>query len=175
MSATDEQPRRQLRLGAFGWGLVAGATGPFLIPVILFSALKLWIPDLRRPEFNVDVVSVGADVSRHGGSRVVVANERGAVIQTCNDQCDDLRLRESSGDNSYWVRVFDKDGACVACTATGVYVTNGYGAPITRFDVAGAGVLQVRDRFLDADGSGIAVKTAPDDLPRAGVPDGRRE
>ncbi len=135
-------PRR--RLGAFGWGIVAGAALPVATPLAVWGALKLAMPDLKAPAFNVALVSAGADVSRHGGTRVILANERGAVTQSCREACDDLRVRQSSGDNSFWVRALDASGACVACTPAGIYVTNGYGASVTTFVVEGRQKLGVR-------------------------------
>lgn len=152
--------KHRRRLGAFGWGALSGAAFP-IAALVLMGVLRLWYPGLSSPQFNVDVSSVGSDVSRRGGTRLVVANERGLVAQSCNGECDDLRLLEDSGDNSYWVRVFDHNGACVACTRTGVYVTTGYGASIARFDVSGRNRLQVRLRDLDADGSEIMVQPDP--------------
>jgi hypothetical protein len=142
-------PRKHLRfrLGAFTLGLASG----IIAPLVLFGAFEWIVSGSRPPEFNVDVVTAGADVSRHGGRRVLVVNERGAVAQSCNGECDDLRLRENSGDNSYWVRVLDRSGGCVACTLTGFYVSNGYGASVTRVEVSGQDRL--RARYLNADGT----------------------
>lgn len=132
------------KLDAFRWGFVVGFVAPVAAPLFLWGALKLSIPGLEAPAFNVELVSAGADVSLHGGTRVVMANERGAITQTCREECDDLRARENSGDNAYWVRVLDRSGACVACSPAGVYVTNGYGAPLTTFVVGGKRKLTVR-------------------------------
>jgi hypothetical protein len=141
---------QRLRLNAFSAGVGVGVA----LPLLGVGLLALTLADLRPPRFNVDVASAGADISRNGGRRIVVANDRGAVVQTCRGRCDDLRLQESSGDNSYRVRILDSAGACIACTP-GLYVTNGYGASITRVDVSGRDHLQVRLRDLNRDGTEI--------------------
>ena len=149
MTGGETAPRRRgLRLNAFTAGLCVGA----LVPLLGLGIGLIMLNDIRPPRFNIDVASVGADVSRNGGQRLVVANERGAIVQTCRGRCDDLRLQESSGDNSYWVRILDSTGTCIACTP-GVYTANGYGASITRVDVSGQDHLQVRLRYLNRDGT----------------------
>ena len=147
MSQVDPQlSRRRFRLDALRWGIVAGAVLPIAIPLALIGLLNLSLPNVEAPQFNVDMSSVGADVTHNGGRRVIFANERGRVVQSCNGECDDVRLQESSGDNVYWFEVLDAQGRCVACSYGG-YVTNGYGTEVTRLRVAGADVLDIRESY----------------------------
>lgn len=156
--------RRRPRVDAFRWGLIAGVVLPMAIPLGLIALLKLSIPDADAPRFNVDMSSVGADVTRHGGRRVIFANEHGSVVQSCNGECDDVRREESSGDNSYWVRVLDAQGRCVACSSGG-YVTNGME---TRLRVAGAAALDIRESY--GDGSAFSVKSPASGAVRSPAP-----
>ena len=150
MSQVDLQlSRRRFRLDALGWGLVAGAVLPIAVPLALIGLLKLSLPNVEAPQFNVDMSSVGADVTHNGGRRVIFANEDGRIVQSCNGECDDVHLQESSGDNAYWVEVRDARGQCVACSAGG-YVTNGYGTEVTHLRVAGTDVLDIRESYGSA-------------------------
>ena len=147
MSGIDPPARRRrLSLDAFRWGLIAGAVFPVAVWLALMGLLKLSMPGIEAPRFNVDMSSVGRDVTRSGGRRVIFANERGSVVQSCNGACDDVRLQESSGDNSYWVRVLDAQGRCVACSRGG-YVTNGYGSEVTRLRIDGTDALDIRESY----------------------------
>lgn len=130
------------RRRSFLWGVVAGVAFPFAAVLCASISLRIWAPDLLPPQFNVEVISLGRDVSRHGGYQVVIANEGASVRQICHGVCDDLHFQSESPDNSYWVNVLDKLGDCVAC-GSGAYVTNGYGAWVTRFSVAGTERLDV--------------------------------
>ena len=143
MSAKGGAAPRKV-LGALGWGVVAGAVSPVLILLGAWTALELGPPDPKAPAFNVELVSAGADVSRHGGMRVVLANERGAIAQTCRGACDDLRVRQNTGYNVYWARVLDAKGACVVCDPTGAYVANGYDASVATLIVGGREKLTIR-------------------------------
>lgn len=138
------RPRVWWRRRSFLWGCVAGVASPFAAVLCASLAIRIWLPDLLPPQFNVDVVSLGRDVSRHGGHQVVITNDAGTVRQICRDTCDDLHFQAESPDNSYGVNVLGKLGDCVAC-GPGAYVTNGYGAPVTRFRVAGTKRLDVME------------------------------
>jgi hypothetical protein len=117
--AEQEAPEQRIgkrRLpGPFRWGLVAG----MIVPVVWMWHIQ------HRDRDNVQVTANGSDVSRHGGVRVVIRDEHGAVTQACNGICDDLSLTTGSSDNLYVVRVLDAAGRCVACDQ-GKYVTNGF-------------------------------------------------
>jgi len=164
MSGVDQpQARRRLRPNALQWGVITGAVLPVAVLLGFIGLLKLWSPDASA-RFNVDMSSVGADVTRHGGRRVIFANERGSVVQFCNGECDDVRRQESSGDNSYWVRVLDAQGRCVACSSGG-YVTNGME---TRLRVAGMADLDIRES--SGDGPAFSVKSPADRAERPPAP-----
>lgn len=121
---------------SFWWGVVAGCPGLLLVGVVV----GFWLMTaMDWPRFSVEVVSNGGDVTRAGGVRVEILDERGGAIQTCNGACDDLLLEAASSDNSYRVRVLNADGECLACS-TGVYVTSGLPS---RIRVAGARSLDV--------------------------------
>ena len=135
---------------AFRAGVVAG----LFLPLLAWQPLKSWI-GLREPDFNVQVMGRGADLSGHGATRLAIQSARGdSVVQICRGTCDDLLVEERTGDNSYQVDALDGDGRCVACGSIG-YVTGGYGADIERAVVEGAAQLVVRSSRLrrDPDGS----------------------
>jgi len=112
----------------------AGVAAGLVVALAGAAAVTLW-PEGPTPAFNIEVVSNGADVSQHGGVKVIVANERDALVQTCNGPCDDLNFRTNArGDTVYRVRVLDAAGGCVACDA-GQYVTSG--GPEARWTVSG--------------------------------------
>jgi len=121
--------RRGFRLTPFRTGLAAGVLLPLAAVSVLWLRDQLgeWKP---RP-FNVQVLSNGADVSRHGGVKIVISGERRAMVQTCNGPCDDLTFQTNSGgDDVFRVKVLDASGHCVACDA-GQYVTSGGANPVT--------------------------------------------
>lgn len=134
MSETPVSKPRRVRLTAFRRGVLFGVLSPFVAMLALH-----WVvgPPLR---FNVQVISVGHDVSTHGGVKVAISSEYGRPItQTCNGPCDDLWVNTVSGDDTYSVKVLDAAGRCVACGGAG-YVTNGF---LTRITVAGESRLQI--------------------------------
>ena len=151
--------RGSVRIGTFGWGVMVGVVFPVVVAVGLFGLFKFGMPKSAAPKFNVDVVSLGAEVTRHGGRQLVVRHERGWTVQTCRDGCDDLHLQQFSGDNAYGVAVLDGAGKTLASDSDG-YVTGGYGTSISRFDVSGRDVLRVRARVFRADGTEVVM--APD-------------
>jgi len=141
MTARPHEPTASRKVFTpFRWGLVVGV----LLPLAAFAAVggagRLWAP---RPAYNVDLVSIGADLTRHDGAKLIFGSAKAAVTQICNGVCDDLRIEgNSGGDAAYQVRVLDPHGNCVACSAP-QYVTNSYGAPVSTWTVAGASKLQV--------------------------------
>lgn len=104
-----------LRPSPFRLGVLTGL-GLFVLMWLLIYLLFFW-PN-PTPKYDVEVVSVGADVSRHGGHMIVVTN-RGAVVfkSICNDGCDDIWYRtQSAGEgSSYAAKVLDISRNCVAC------------------------------------------------------------
>jgi len=153
--------RRLLRPTAFGWGLIAGLASFALIWFGAYLVLRTG----PAPAINVDVTSVGADVTRHGGAKLIVANETGAKFTvTCRDACDDLRFRTLSGENRYGVRVLDAKGDCVAC-GPAVYTDAGYGAPVWVWRIAGQDRLNVEPTLMTLEANGEltpAPAPAPD-------------
>jgi hypothetical protein len=150
---SGDAPHRRLTPGPFALGVLTGV----IVPVALFLSagplMKVLLPEVSQPRYAVDVASAGEDISAHGGVRLEVVDEHGVVSQSCRGRCDDLRFLAKSGDNSYAVRVLDKDGACVACGGAG-YVTGGIGTWVTRFDVvvpAGRDRLEVVERTLHSE------------------------
>ncbi|MEO8113913.1 MAG: hypothetical protein ABI655_06005 [Phenylobacterium sp.] len=81
-------------------------------------------------------------MSAGGGASVVVRNKRGALIQTCNGACDDLRYQAHDDENDYEVRVLDARGGCVACDQPRG-VMGGYGAWSQRWMIAGRRPLKI--------------------------------
>lgn len=156
--------RRVLRITVFRSGALAG----FLATVVSVVALDVWIQPYK-PEYTVEVVSRGADVSRNGGASVVVRNGREGVVlrQTCRDGCDDFRLQAASGDNAVGVDVLDAQGHALTPPQPLEYVTGGYGAWITRFTVADTGGLSVRVTHLDHQPDGTFVETPWQTAPAA--------
>jgi hypothetical protein len=102
----------RFRITAFRIGVVAGIAAPLLVRLSLG-------PEFHEPVFNVEMASTGADIGRHGGSKVIVSNEQGVIVeQTCRAGCDDLRLQVRSPDNSFRVRVLDSSGRILGEAAT---------------------------------------------------------
>lgn len=152
MSGNPLAPVRRSRPTAFRFGFVAGLALSFVVGALaLFGARALdpqgW-PGVR----NVEIVSHGDAIWRHGAARVVATGEEGSVTQQCQGVCDDLVIRETSGDNSYRVVVFDRRGARLACGDIG-YVTSGLG--LNRVVVGDPGRAIVRSSKVEkaADGS----------------------
>lgn len=156
MTAAGRPGHRIWRLDAFRWGIVVGVT----VPLVLAGGFHLWLTwasDVSSsPQFNVDVVSTGADLTRYGGRQLVVRHERGRTVQTCRDGCDDLRLEQITTDNVYVVTAVDSDGGILASGTDG-YVTGGYGAGISQFDVSGRDQLRVQNRMMTADGATVPL------------------
>ena len=127
----------RLRLTPFRAGVIAGA----LLPPMAWLAVEIndLSPNWRPPPSNVQVLSNGADISRHGGVKLVVSGERRSMVQTCNGPCDDIVFQTNSrGDDVFRVKVLGASGNCIACDG-GQYVTSGN--MIARWLVAGVVVL----------------------------------
>lgn len=139
---------------AFRVGLFAGLA----LGLSLLAALTTYVRSIYAP-WNVSVISRGADLSRHGGARLEVKSGRGSsVTLLCRGECDDLVLRETSGDNSYDVDVLDTRGNCIRCTSLG-YITGGF---ITKAEVSGAKQLNVRhETSIGRDAANRSVEDAP--------------
>ena len=101
------------RIGLIAVGMLLGN----LAICTLEEVLGRYEPSVR---LNVD----GRDVSKHGGAKVKVLNERGLFAQTCNGECDNILFEADSGDNVYSVSVLDSRGQCILCD-DGQYVTSG--------------------------------------------------
>ena len=123
---------------AFWMGLLFGLAG-FLAGAWLFH---LWLAPTTAQGFNVDVASLGADVSGNGGRAVVIRNKRGALTQTCNGACDDLHYQAQDDENDYEVRVLDTRGGCIACDRPRG-IMGGYGAWSHRWVISGARPLKI--------------------------------
>jgi hypothetical protein len=142
--AADE-PSRRVKLGAFSWGFITAA-----VIVAVGVALIAWATALAKaPYYDVQLVTVGDDITRAGARRVVLFADFGTV--TCNDACDDLWMNWRSPDTVVDVKVLDAKGACLACSEP-QYVTHGL---LYRMKVAGRPGLKIVPSFLNqkADGS----------------------
>lgn len=141
MSATDPAPGkgRGLRWTAFRAGVACGLAAMVGLGALLYAVI---VPAVLSPWYTVDVSTIGADVSRHGGHRIVVSDLRGPTFdQRCNGACDDVRLRARTGDASISVNVYDEIGRCLACEPMASYVARGLAQTWT---VAGPDKLEVR-------------------------------
>lgn len=121
--------RRGFSLLSFGAGVVL--TG---LALFLFS---------HRPGAGLHAIRgqvSGADITLHGGTKVVILNEGGSITQACNGVCDDLAFVQDSPDNVYRLEVRDAAGRCLLCDK-GDYVTNGVE---TGWTVGGREKLAVR-------------------------------
>ena len=110
----ESAPRRR---GFSPWSFAAG---------VALTALALFLFS-HRPGAELHAIRgqvAGADVTRHGGAKVVIRNEGGAITQTCNGVCDDFAFVQDSPDNVYTLEVRDAAGRCLLCDQ-GDYVTNG--------------------------------------------------
>jgi hypothetical protein len=141
MTSVTDTPRQHgwLRMTAFRSGLLAGVVG-FVAAAWL---LHVWLSPASTADFNVDLVSRGADVSLGGGAALVVSNKRGLLAQTCRGTCDDLRYRAHDDETDYEVRVLDAKGACVACDQPRG-VMGGYGTWSHRWLIAGERPLKIK-------------------------------
>ena len=122
-------------ISPFRIGVAIGFLLPFGVVWGINYALTVG-PDGRVPRFDVEVSSIGSDVSRHGGVRLVIDDEHGKVVQSCQGGCDDLRLQRQSSDNGFRVSVLDATGRCVACTQD-TYVDGSSFGDVSRFVVSG--------------------------------------
>jgi hypothetical protein len=126
--------RRMFRVTAFRVGFAAGLAAWALIYVVVHP--------YRAPKFNVEIVSSGLDVSRHGGRRLVVDHGHGSLSQMCNGACDDLWYRASDDENDYVVQVLDAKGACIVCDQPRG-IMGGYGGWSHRWSISGAEALKI--------------------------------
>lgn len=110
----DSLPRRR------GLSILSFSAGIVLTVLALF--LYSHRPGAGLHEIRAQVS--GADVTRHGGTRVLIRNEAGSLTQTCNGVCDDLAFVQDSPDNVYTLEVRDAAGRCLLCDEDD-YVTNG--------------------------------------------------
>ena len=115
MQAVSEIPPRRRGFSLLSFGLGVGVT---VLALFLFSQR----PGAARHAIGGHVS--GIDVTRHGGAKVAILNERGSITQTCHGVCDDLAFVQDSPDNLYRLEVRDAAGRCLLCEK-GDYVTNG--------------------------------------------------
>lgn len=116
----------------FGLGVAAGAGAFLAVCGLGWLTVRAIVP---AQDYNVEVVSQGAAVTKAGGGQVLVRTEYGHLMrQTCNGACDDLTFRtKGGGDTLYLVDVLDRSGGCLECkTGLSVY---GLGGPLARFDI----------------------------------------
>lgn len=170
MSGNPLAPVRRSRPTAFRLGFVAGLALSFVAGAVVLFGLEALDSQRWSERYNVEIVSHGDAISRHGAARVVAAGEKGSVTQQCQGACDDLVIRETSGDNSYRVVVFDRRGARLACGDIG-YVTSGLG--LNRVVVGGPGRAIVRSSKVEkaADGSFRETVDPAEDAAACAAPD----
>ncbi|TAJ70701.1 MAG: hypothetical protein EPO51_16560 [Phenylobacterium sp.] len=108
---------RGWRPGAFILGLVAGGA-------VAVGAVWIAWPFPPFGWWSVSAEINGHDVDRHGGARIVLSDGLSRITQRCAGGCDDVQLRQSTGEGDYEVKVLDARGVCVACDNAG-YVTDG--------------------------------------------------
>ncbi|WP_293907484.1 hypothetical protein [Phenylobacterium sp.] len=140
MSRSAATVQRGWRMTAFRWGLMVGVLSTIAIAGLAWRLLTQSVSD-----YAVDVVSLGSDVSRHGGVLLRVSDARGAVQQTCRGECDDLHLQENYGDNAFHLVVLAADGRRLIAGDLG-YVDTGYGAPAYRWTLSGHEALKLDER-----------------------------
>lgn len=141
---SETAPRRGFRLSAFSAGFAAGlATVAGM--VLLLLAAPGWLG--LRPSFNLEVLANGADISRAGGTRVVLEDDAGRpiVAATCNGPCDDLGYRLITSDSAHLITVLNARGEQIAHGSDG-YVDR---FSVARVRVAGAPRLTVAQEYLD--------------------------
>ncbi|WP_409640915.1 hypothetical protein [Phenylobacterium sp.] len=116
---------------AFRWGVLLGFAAPTVMVVGLMAYLG---------QYDLEATARGADLTRHGAAKVVVADGRGwEVTQSCVGACDDLHLKARVGESGPTLRVFGVEGRTIA--AGGVYVPGGHA--MSRLDVVGGDRLRV--------------------------------
>jgi hypothetical protein len=136
--------RSWLRLTPFRAGFLLGlatlVSGGWL--------LHLWLAPAASNDFNVDVKSMGADLSLGGAAVLVIRDKRGSLTQSCRGTCDDLRYRAHDDETDYEVRVLDANGTCVVCDQPRG-IMGGYGAWSNRWVIGGRHPLKisVQDRI----------------------------
>jgi gas vesicle protein len=121
-------------------GKIACLTIGIAVGAVVGSLVVLSVGHLGRGQPELVVRIIGADISRHGGSQVIVADERGnSIRQVCSERCDDLRATARSTDNAVKVQVLDAGGHCILCSG-GQYVTSG---AVTEVEISGAQSLKL--------------------------------
>lgn len=110
----DAFPKRR------GFSILSFSAGVVLTVLAMFLYSHRPGADLHAIRGQVS----GADITRHGGTKVLIRNEAGSMSQTCNGVCDDFAFVQDSPDNVYTLEVRDAAGRCVLCDK-GDYVTNG--------------------------------------------------
>ncbi|MDB5476492.1 MAG: hypothetical protein JWP49_2003 [Phenylobacterium sp.] len=142
---------------SFRWALVAAFVATWLVG----AGVYLWVePQFYALPFSVEVISHGDEVSRAGGTRLVVRNGQGPVLtQTCRDACDDFQLQAEASDNAVAVTVFDAKRRPLTPPAPATYVTSG---GLTRFVVADRGGLAVLKSYIDEERNGVVRETKLD-------------
>lgn len=121
-----------LRLTAFRTGLLIGVG----VAVAMAGAAYAGYRALVGPtgEYNVDVASSGAALTKAGAHQLEVRTTYGPIMrQVCNGACDDLTYRAHSGENAYRVALLDAKGGCISCD-TGLYVDGAVNV-VARFEV----------------------------------------
>lgn len=104
---------------AFRVGYVIG-----LAFVLLIVAMFQDVSD-GQPDFDLEIIGVGADLDAHRVRELVLQTDRGVLFsQTCRGGCDDLWQRARVPEGAYDLRVLDQSGACVVCSTAG-YVSSG--------------------------------------------------
>lgn len=100
-----------------------GALLGVCVAVGLSFGLLIVFDDLVAGDVRLE--TVGADISAHGGVRLVVKRPSGIVEQTCNGACDDLLANNIGRANTLQrVEVLNAAGGCVACA-------RGWGWPLS--------------------------------------------
>ncbi|MEW5685788.1 MAG: hypothetical protein AB1942_12795 [Pseudomonadota bacterium] len=147
--------KQLFRPSPFRIGLLTGLV-LFLAMAGLAYAVSL---SMKGSAFNIEASAVGADLDRHGASRIVLSRTHGVMFQqTCLGGCDDLSLRKHVPEGSYELRVVDAKGACVACDGVAGYVAGGSYAGTTRWELKGQDRISARPRF---DGASTAGPSGP--------------
>lgn len=131
--------RPSVRIGPFGTGVLTGLA----LFVASLLAVYLWLNRYPEPEFNVEVSSNGADISRHGGQKLLVRHAQGSIVQTCNGACDDLRYSGRDDEDTYFISILGPAGQSIV-PERGLDVMGGFGALSAKFDIGGANRLEVK-------------------------------
>lgn len=120
----------------WGLGLVLGLALGAVALVGLAWAYRAAVSD------DATVRISGAEVSAHGGVRILVSRQAGTIAQSCNGRCDDLGTARivSQQNNLREVRVLNGQGECVACVRNRGHMRRGQQAD---WLIGGAQDLQV--------------------------------